>query len=363
MARIREVVYYGGEHGPDRELVAHLSEKMGLPVRTVPTCGFYGMTGRMPPWLRKISIFNRLVGLLSPWRDALHILRKATPDQLVLIKLYQSGIAFLVLDALRWWWHPKVVITWFTKPGPPRPPARWLFRRVLPRAAAVFTYTPMEVELYARVYGIPEGVFTVVDLQAVDLDEVAAAGDEPGFDVVMGGVSGRDWETYLEVCRAMPDLRFAAMAPLGSIDTLGDAPNLTKFGSIPSEQYHRTLATAKINMLLLRFQFGAVGQRDLLAMGKLGFAVIATDHPAITHYADEGDVLFVPEGDVGAAVAAVRKLIDRPDLRAEMGRSLRAHIVGRCSPERVAEQWAAILGGLIEREPAGVERAGGAEPS
>ena len=346
MAPIREIVYYASDPS-DAELLEGVSRRLGLPTRSDPMCGAFGLLGRLPSRWRRGPLAY-LAYLVSPWLDAVHLARATGPDQLVIIKNLMSARLYLCLPSFRPSGRRKVVISWFTMSAPPGRLGRRLYRRAVRRASAVFTYSPDEPRLYAEAFGVPEELFSMVDLQFEPMGGLDDEPEpiEPGFDAIMTGSSGRDWPTFLEVCRALPGLRFAAIAPRDQIERMGEAPNLTKFEGMPRDRYLRMMCSCKVNLLLLRDQFGASGQRDLLFLGRLGRPLVATGIEAITYYAGDA-ARYVAEGDAAGVASAVEELVGRPGLRDRMGRTLRDHLRERCAPDAVAGRWASLLGNLI----------------
>jgi glycosyltransferase involved in cell wall biosynthesis len=164
------------------------------------------------------------------------------------------------------------------------------------------------------------------------------------FDVVMTGASGRDWEMFLAVCRAMPDLRFAAVTSTDQIAAMDDCLNLTKFQPLAFDDYCRTIRASKVSLLLLRDAYGATGQRDILTIGELGRPVVANRVESLSYYAGEDEsVRFVESSDLAATCVAIRELIEQPDLRETLGRALQRRVLEHHTAQAVAQRWAQVL--------------------
>ena len=78
--------------------------------------------------------------------------------------------------------------------------------------------------------------------------------------------------------------------------------------------------------------------------GAAGLPVIATRDGGTPQQIEDGvSGLFVPTESPPAVAEAIFKLIDHPELRARLGRALRAHVVCTYSAEAVVPQWEALF--------------------
>jgi glycosyltransferase involved in cell wall biosynthesis len=89
----------------------------------------------------------------------------------------------------------------------------------------------------------------------------------------------------------------------------------------------------------------------LIEAGLSGLPVVATDVPGVRSIVDdEVTGYIVAVADMDAMVAALRRLIDDPELRASMGMAARQHCLRHFSIDTVADQWSAALRPLLEGE-------------
>jgi glycosyltransferase involved in cell wall biosynthesis len=299
----------------------------------------------LPGRLRRSRWILKFIQAASPWIDALVIARFASSSRLLLVKPHRSALAYLLTCHWLPFRRPRFVISWLTLPEAPKGLTRAMYRIGLPRVDAAFVFTPKELRLYRDDFNLKDGQLKLVSLMVPEeAPEVPAVPLEEYYDVIMTGLSGRDWELFGRVCKAMPDLRFIAIAKHAILGGIEEMPNLTKMEDLPYIEYCEMMMRSKLVMLLLADRFGATGQRDLLAIGAMARPLIVTRTEAIEHYTgDEGSVRFV-EGDDERAIAAVlRDALARPEERAAMGHALRRRILDRCSAESVARNWSENL--------------------
>jgi hypothetical protein len=226
---------------------------------------------------------------------------------------------------------------------------RVIYHQALLRASLIFTYTPKEKALYSKAFNVPLAKFVLVRLHASSVDPSLKQPDANRFDIIMAGATARDWGTFSRVCEAMPDLRFAAIAPVGQVESIRALPNLTKFPAVEFSEYCHLLKSAKVMLLLVHDRFGAVGQRDMLVAGQLGCAVIATDTESLRLYCrNHRAAIFVREGDTEETCTTIGELLADSRLRSELGRSLKHIVSEEHTPEAVGEEWAKHLAEVLE---------------
>ncbi len=84
-----------------------------------------------------------------------------------------------------------------------------------------------------------------------------------------------------------------------------------------------------------------------------GKPVVASDFGGIPDFVEDGVTGFlVPVGDVEELAAKLKRLLDDPALREEMGRRGRARYVERYKPERITDAFEETYGALWEERPA-----------
>jgi len=89
--------------------------------------------------------------------------------------------------------------------------------------------------------------------------------------------------------------------------------------------------------------------RVLLEAGGVGLPLIAADVPGSRDVVRDGvNGLLVPPRDITALASAMVKLIDAPELRAEMGARARARVKEEFTLERVAGEYSAIYQAILK---------------
>ena len=103
---------------------------------------------------------------------------------------------------------------------------------------------------------------------------------------------------------------------------------------------------AATDVLVCASDFESFGMVHLEAMAS-GTAVVSTNRGGPAEIVRDGETgLLVPPRDPEALAAAVRRLLDDPDLRAQMGRAGRAQVTARLDARHYAARFSAVLDDL-----------------
>jgi glycosyltransferase involved in cell wall biosynthesis len=121
-------------------------------------------------------------------------------------------------------------------------------------------------------------------------------------------------------------------------------PFVRLIGPVPFDEVPRWLVAADVVVIPQRATPDTVGQVpaklfDAMAMGRPVVATAVSMIPEIL----EGCGIVVRPGDVEALTAAIRQVLDEPDLAASLGRRARARCVGEYSFAAVRERLYALV--------------------
>lgn len=183
---------------------------------------------------------------------------------------------------------------------------------------------------YRRELGIGDGVVVMYAgnvgfSQSIEL-LIAAARDIPNIHVVING-DGAARSSLQELARGRENVHFVEYQPI--------------------ERLSEVLATADIHVVPLRAGLASISvpskTYSILAAGRPILAAIdlGTEIPRILAVSGAG--LTVPPEDVAQFTAALRRLVDQPDLRADMGDKGRQWVELHASPAAVARAYEALF--------------------
>lgn len=176
-----------------------------------------------------------------------------------------------------------------------------------------------------------------------------------GDDVVVmyaGNVGfSQSIELLVAAAREMPYIHFvingdgAARSALQEL--AGDCRNVHFVEYQPIEHLGEVLVSADIHVVPLRAGLGSISvpskTYSILAAGRPILAAIDPDTEIPRILAASGAGITVPPEDVGQFTAALRRLADQPELRAEMGHKGRQWVERHASPAAVALAYEALF--------------------
>lgn len=177
---------------------------------------------------------------------------------------------------------------------------------------------------------------TVTHHFGIDLDVLPAADPVPGTLVHVGRLVPKKGHTTLfRALTGMPGVRLTCV---------GDGPLRAELTALARDLrldveftgalgHAETLQRiARSAVLCLPSTTGPTGDQEglgqvLLEAGALGRPVVATRHGGIPSAVVDGTTgLLVPEQDPGALASAIRRVLERPRLAADLGRAAVAHV-------------------------------------
>lgn len=156
------------------------------------------------------------------------------------------------------------------------------------------------------------------------------------------------------VTAAVPAARFLLVGPEDEASeqrlTPADLAELRRTVVWPGRRDDIARVLAASDMLVLPTAYREGVPRVLLEAGAMQLPLVATDSPGCNEVAvpDESGLL-VPVGDRAALVAAIRRLVDDPALRARLGTGARIRVVGAFDLGLVARQYEDLYERLAEQ--------------
>jgi hypothetical protein len=226
----------------------------------------------------------------------------------------------------------------------PKGPRKWLMARSFRKVDAFAVFTDAEQDLYARYFGIdrsrilraPWGVappLTTLQPRRIEGDYFAALGGE-----------ARDYKVLCEAARALPDIRFVAVARPHNFEGLNPPDNLEVRFNLPFEEAWGIVQHASAALIPLRSRETPCGLVTLVGGMHLGKAQIVTDAAGAAEYLKDGETgLLVPAGDAQALAAAIRRLDQDPALAARLGAAAKTYAQTHCSEAQTVSFFADLL--------------------
>ncbi len=225
------------------------------------------------------------------------------------------------------------------------------------RAAHVFTASAATARSVEEDYGVPSGRVTVVGAGA-NFDPLPEVGARTRAPEVL--FMGRDWrrkggpellEAFRQVRDAIPAARLTVV---GTTEPEAE-PGVRVLGMVRDRGELAALLSASA-VFCVPSRFCPFTSSLMEAMAH-GLPCVSTRTAGVPELVLEGTTgLLVDPYDVGGLAAALRRLLDDPEVADRMGRAGRARVERDLSWDRVAERMAPVL------EDLGVARRGGQEP-
>lgn len=228
----------------------------------------------------------------------------------------------------------------------PTGPRKWLMARAFRRADAFAVFTNAEQGLYADYFGIDRGKLLRAPWGVAPplsgLQPRTIAGE---YFAALGG-EARDYAVLCEAARALPDIRFIAVARPHNFEGLDPPGNLEVRFNLPFKEAWGIVQHASASLIPLRSRDTPCGLVTLVGGMHLGKAQIVTDAAGAADYLKDGETgLLVPAGDATALAAAIRRLADDRALAARLGETARKEAAAHYSETATA----AFFKGLLER--------------
>lgn len=214
----------------------------------------------------------------------------------------------------------------------PKGPQQARMKSAFARLDRFTVFSSLERDLYARHFAI-----------APDRIDVALWGANPPIDapsprtiaepyVVALGGEARDYVTFNEAARRMPDKVFVAITRPSSLDGIVLAANVRYFVNLPWQEAWSLVYYADVAVIPLRDDLAPNGMVTFVGGMHLGKAQVVTRSKGLADYAIDGDTaLCVPPRDPDAMEAAIGRLLADRDLAIRIGARARAFAAERCS--------------------------------
>jgi len=221
-------------------------------------------------------------------------------------------------------------------------------KRAFARIDRFTVFSSLERDLYARHFAI-----------APDRIDLALWGANPPIDtpaprtiaephVVALGGEARDYATFLEAARMMPETVFVAITRPASLDGVALAPNVRHFVNLPWHEAWSLVHHADVAVIPLRDDLAPNGMVTFVGGMHLGKAQVVTRSKGLADYAIDGETaLAVPAGDARAMKAAIERLLADPGFASRIGDRARAFARSRCSEAATAAYFTDFLDGAF----------------
>jgi glycosyltransferase involved in cell wall biosynthesis len=150
--------------------------------------------------------------------------------------------------------------------------------------------------------------------------------------VFAGGNSLRDYGPLIAAATEIDAPIDIATSALG-VDDLGRPPANVTVGPVAQAEYDRMMLSASVIVVPLQSRLDrSSGQTTYVNAMARGKAVVVTDAPGVRDYVEEGQTgLIVAPGDRDGLARAVRRLLDDPEERRQIGWRAREHALSRLS--------------------------------
>lgn len=150
----------------------------------------------------------------------------------------------------------------------------------------------------------------------------------------------RDWRTVRAVAESLPGVDFQVVSPRTT--GLESLPNVASHRGVEDEALAALYREADLLFLPLT---DSTANNSLLEGLASGLPTVSTDLEAVRAYLPRGEAILTPAGDASAALAAVQRLVEDPELRSSMGAAARARAEALSWP-RIAAQYEALFARL-----------------
>lgn len=226
----------------------------------------------------------------------------------------------------------------------PTGPRKWLMARAFRRVDAFAVFTVAEQQLYADYFAIePSRLLKAPWGVAPPLSEPQPRAVEGGYFAALGG-EARDYGVLCEAARALPEVRFVAVARPYNFEGLNPPDNLEVRFNLPFEEAWGIVQHAKAAIIPLRSRETPCGLVSLVGGMHLGKAQIVTDAAGAGEYLKDGETgLLVRPGDAAALAGAVRRLDADATLAARLGQAARLEAAARFSEAATVDFFKSVL--------------------
>lgn len=275
---------------------------------------------------------------------------------LVLCQDERAGLPALLRERLLRRDRPVVTgAVWLASEAGVSRAQRWLARRLLPGAAAVWTYSRAEVGPLCALYGVSPDRVHAVDF-GIDAEFFTPGEPEVVHDVALvvsaGNDRHRDFDLLLDSLRALR----AGGAPLRAqvASTVWTAPAADRSWFVAEGTdgpgVRRLYRQADVVVVPTRSNLHVSGVTVALEAMCCGLPVVVSATPGFERYVDHGRTgLLVPPGNRAALAAAVGQVLADPAAARRMGARARAEVLSRFTSTHLVQQLDHVLQGLVRQ--------------
>jgi glycosyltransferase involved in cell wall biosynthesis len=260
---------------------------------------------------------------MPPWKEALALLRRSGPCDVVLTMGARESLAYGLLAAVLGRPSKQIMTEVFIDDCKPWCPLWQLktmaFRWIAARSFGILTNSSPEMEAIGRRFRVSSAKLRFVPLNTT-IAEPRPSDRNEGY-ILAAGRSLRDYRTLLD---AAPRIHTPIRVVCGQRDLAGSPlpANVSLVREAARNEYLRLLEGATIVVVPLLPAERATGQVVVLEALSLGKPVVATRAAGTVDYVRDGENgLLVGPQDATALADAVNRLLGDPARAAAMGRA------------------------------------------
>ncbi len=205
-------------------------------------------------------------------------------------------------------------------------------KRAFARIDRFTVFSSLERDLYARHFDIaPERIDLALWGANAPIEAPGPRRVAEPYVVALGG-EARDYRTFAEAARQMPETVFVAITRPSSLDGVDLPPNVRPFVNLPWGEAWSLVHYAGVAVVPLRDDLAPNGMVTFVGGMHLGKAQVVTKSAGLADYAIDGETaLAVPVNDPAAMRAAIARLLGDPALSLRIGAGAREFAAQRCS--------------------------------
>lgn len=238
---------------------------------------------------------------------------------------------------------PKHIAFSFNFTDLPNPTLRKLMSRAFAQIERFAVYSQMEIDLYSRLFCIPDNRFDFIRWSArppIKLPDDRTI-DAPYF-VALGG-EARDYNTLMQTAAMMPDTQFVFIVRPHNITGQSVPKNVTIFYNLDHQKAWSLVAHAEAALLPLRNTETPNGHVTLVGTMHLGKAQIVTASRGLADYVSNYETaILVPPQNPAAFCDAIRELQRSPSLAQAIGAKARIFAQDHCNEQNVIDYFCRI---------------------
>jgi glycosyltransferase involved in cell wall biosynthesis len=272
--------------------------------------------------------------------------RAACRSKADLVCSHDPRISFVLQYCLRFCgYRGRHLALFFNYPWLPTGIKRTLHRYGFRRIDKFVVYSNVERELYHRYFDIP-----MDRIDFVHLGLAPPKVESPNKPLIEGdyicaiGSQSRDYRTFVESVRQLPEIKFVMVAKPENLAGLEIPSNVKVMTNLPYAQAMNILAFSRFMVLPLEGDQTPCGHITIVNAMHLGKAIAITHSVGVADYVREGDnALTFAAGNADEMSAVMHELWWRPDLCANLGRGGQAFAAEHCTEFHYFQSFMRIL--------------------